>query len=222
MPFLPGILYEDNDILVCYKPAGLAVQSAKVSQPDLESALRTHRAQSGEDSYIGIITRLDQPVEGLLVFAKTKKAAAALSRSQQEGTWIKEYFAVVNGCPPQSGELIDWLLRDGRTNTSRVVTPKTKGAKKARLRYERVASDAVHTHTLLRIRLDTGRHHQIRVQLAGAGFPIAGDKKYGIPDKEKQPLALCCAKLSFPHPETGQILTFESKPKGKRFDTFSL
>lgn len=218
------IIYEDQDILICHKPAGLAVQSARVGQPDVVSELKNHLS----GAYLGIIHRLDQPVEGLLVFAKNKKAAAALTRQLEEGTLHKQYCALVYGCPPQnSGELTDYLYKDG--NMARVVPEGTPGAKKAVLQYKMRTvpkgredkCPAGETLTAgksvcLDIHIDTGRFHQIRCQLAHAGMPILGDQKYGTAEslEESRRLgicqtALCACRISLQHPVTGRTVFYE-------------
>ena len=214
------ICYEDSEIIVVEKPAGVAVESAHVTEKDLYSSLRSYLAEKSggsrdhrpgaESDEIHIVHRLDQVVAGLLVFAKTKEAAAALSKQLTDGTMKKMYRARVCGTiPAKNGELTDYLVKDGRNNMSHAASPGTKGAKKAVLRYRQTAEDE------LEIDLVTGRHHQIRVQLAHAGMPIAGDVKYGAPEKtggEDNPgrgrIALTASRLSFRHPSTGRIMTF--------------
>ena len=197
------ILYEDREILVVNKPAGIAAQSARVTEPDLASLLRTY---TGREVYI--VHRLDQAVSGIVVFARTKKAAASLSGAFQRGDTEKVYVARVSGCICKDRDtLTDWLLKDGRTNTSRVVPEGTQGAKKAVLEYERAGEQE------LRIRLMTGRHHQIRVQLSHAGMPILGDRKYGGEAcYGRGRIALCAERLSFTHPGTGEKMTFDIEP----------
>ena len=160
-----------------------------------------------------------------MVFAKTKEAAADLSRQVQTKMADKFYYAVTDGVPEQKkGTLEDYLLRDGKTNTSKVVSKSTEGAKSARLDYEVTAQNK--TNAILRIRLDTGRHHQIRVQLSGAGMPIAGDKKYDekfaktTGTREKETPALCAYSLSFQHPKTGKQMDFTVLPEGGAFEKF--
>lgn len=232
------IQYEDSSILVCIKPAGLPVQTAKTGRKDLVSELKNYRTRKGEDPYIGLVHRLDQPVRGIMLFAKTKKAAAHLSRQVSSRQIGKEYMAVVCGRPdsisdadithdrqtspdaaqtrrtlPPCGELHDYLLRDGRTNTSRVVPKDTPGAKEALLSYEVVKQNAETGKSLVHITLHTGRHHQIRVQFAHAGFPLYADAKYGqpLPEGNYCPIALCSYKIRFIHPDTGREMTFELK-----------
>ena len=174
------ILFEDRELLVCRKPAGLPVQSASFGTKDMVSMLRTYLAEKGAKGgvpYVGVVHRLDQPVEGVIVFAKNQKSAAGLSAQAADGRMEKVYQAVVLGNPGPEGHLTDWLLKDGRTNTYRVVEPGTKGAKKAELSYRTLAEKD--GKTLVEIRLHTGRHHQIRVQFAKMGTPLWGDRKYG-------------------------------------------
>ena len=179
------ILFEDKEIIVCRKPAGIAVQNARIGAMDLESSLKNYLAmQDGGGRripYLAVIHRLDQPVEGILVFGKTPEAA------------------------------------------------NTPGAKKARLSYE-VLGEAVDEISgkkkwLLRIHLDTGRHHQIRVQMAHAGMPLAGDRKYGAGTNVTigaGSLALCAASLTFFHPVTGKVMKFVTKPEGAEFKGISI
>ena len=181
---MTDIIYEDQDIIVCHKMPGIPVQTARTSQSDMVSMLRNYFADKKESSDVFIIRRLDQPVEGIMVFARNRQAAAILSRQVQEKTVKKEYLALAEGIfSESSGILEDWLLRDGKTNTSQVVSKNTKGAKSARLFYgvQRVFHETPYSKgpvSLLNIRLDTGRHHQIRVQMAHAGHPLLGDKQY--------------------------------------------
>lgn len=172
------IVYEDSVLLIVHKPAGIATETAKIGQADLVSELKNYRKKKGEDTYIGIVHRLDQPVEGLLVFAKDARTARKLSDSLQKGSLTKKYVALTAGVPQtQEGVLTDFLVKDGRTNLSKVVLADTPGAKEASLSWKLLAhNDDV---SLLEIELFTGRHHQIRVQMAHAGFPLLGDLKYG-------------------------------------------
>lgn len=225
------ILYEDRYLLVCYKPPGLAVQTARVGQQDMVGELKNYL----KTSYLGVIHRLDQPVEGLLVFAKTKEAAGKLSCQLSDGTLNKEYYAVVAGRPAQEeGALADDLVKDTASGTARIVTgqkPLPSGAKKAILQYRLVEALDCPVKTtqtvplsLLAIHIDTGRFHQIRVQLAYAGVPILGDRKYGSSEScmlseelgIRQP-ALCAYYLEFCHPGHGRHMRYETKPQGQAF-----
>lgn len=216
----PEIMYEDADLIVCRKEAGVAVQTARAGRPDMVSLLKNYRAGKGEEPYIAPVHRLDQPVEGVMVFAKTKRAAARLSEQVREGLMGKEYLAVVCGIPEgASGELTDHLLQDKRTNTSSVAEEGTPGAKTARLSYEVVRADEERGLALVRIMLHTGRHHQIRVQFAHAGHPLYGDLKYGSakPDQERFPVALCSCGICFAHPSSGKEMEFRIRPEGQGF-----
>ena len=222
------ILMEDNDILVVHKHAGMAVQNARMGQMDLEHALLNYLAEQARAKtpgqtrekipYLAVVHRLDQPVEGVLVFAKNKDAAGKLGRQVQDGTMKKEYLAVCEGTIEKQGvqTLENFLVKDGRSNTSRAVKPGTAGAKKAVLEYEVVK--AQNDRTLVQIHLGTGRHHQIRVQLSNAGYPLDGDVKYGA--KEKGSLALCAHHLELKHPRNGKRLSFTVEPEGEAFHRF--
>ena len=241
------ILFEDKDIIVCRKPAGIAVQNARIGAMDLESCLKNYLAGKAGDGrnmpYLAVVHRLDQPVEGVLVFGKTPKAAKGLSAQITGGKMEKIYLAVTYGQPDtsvcemedgkkESGSkpvvLEDYLKKDGKANSSVVVSANTPGAKKARLSYK-VLGEAVDKISgkkkwLLRIHLDTGRHHQIRVQMAHAGMPLAGDRKYGAGTNVtiESSLALCAASLTFLHPVTGKVMKFETKPEGSEFAGFQM
>ena len=222
------ILFEDKDILVCHKVAGIAVQNARLGTADMESSLKNYLAlkDPGKMPYLGIVHRLDQPVEGVLVFAKTPKAAAGLTKQITAGSVVKEYLAVTDRMPEkQKGRLEDFLKKDGKSNTSSVVTDKTTGAKKAVLDYEILTelSDertSAGKRVLVKIQLGTGRHHQIRVQMAHAGMPLLGDRKYNTADKSGLPLGLCSCHLVFRHPITGKKMEFQVTPKGESFAGF--
>ncbi len=208
------ILYEDDVILVCRKPAGTAVQTRSLTQPDMESLLKNYcksRGADGGPSGIFVVHRLDQPVEGVMVFARTKEAAASLSRQFSDRRADKFYYAMTDGIPQvRKGRLEDELLRDAAANLSRVVPRGTAGAKHAELFYEVVETG--NGRAVLRIRLETGRHHQIRVQLAHAGWPVAGDRKYNFKEHicpSLPHLALCSYKIGIRHPVTHRKLEFE-------------
>lgn len=204
-------LYEDDDIIVCVKPAGVPTQTRQFGQADMESLLKNYRTLRGEPPEVWVVHRLDQPVSGVMVFAKGKEAAAELSRQIQKGLACKCYYAKTDGVPPKKKDTLeDFLLRDGRGNVSSVVTCGTAGAKRACLSYEVVEHNAA--QAVLRVRLETGRHHQIRVQLAHAGFPIAGDRKYNFKENLKpfhENLQLCSYRLGFKHPKTHRKMEFE-------------
>ncbi|MGN0399978.1 MAG: RluA family pseudouridine synthase [Blautia sp.] len=213
------VLYEDKDLLVCHKPAGMPVQSRRIGSPDMENALLTYLSKKGEPLYLAVIHRLDQPVEGILVFGKNKKAAARLSSQMQAGNMEKYYLAVVCGIPERkSGRLENWMIKEKTGNKSRIAEEKEAGSKKAILEYKVLKEEA--NRTLMEIHLFTGRHHQIRVQMAHAGYPLWGDTKYNpelLQEKEWKQIALCAYKLSFVHPGTGKRMEFEIKPSGGNF-----
>lgn len=227
------ILYEDNDILVCHKPAGIATQTARVGQADMVSEAANYLASAEEGCtrpYVGVVHRLDQPVEGILVFAKNGRAAADLGRQLSDGRMEKYYYAVVCGHRlAPDGELTDYLVKDGRTNMSRVVPPETQNAKKAVLEYRIVSKrpckegNALQT-ALVRVRLHTGRHHQIRVQMSHAGMGLLGDYRYADAEVREvseamrvKEIALCAYKLAFRHPASGRHMQFAIRPEGRAF-----
>ena len=210
------ILYEDQDLLVIHKYPGLAVQSARSMTPDLMSMLRNRALEQGEKQpYLGLVNRLDQPVEGILLVGKNERAAADLSRQVSDHTHMEKwYLAIVCGkLPEKKGRLVDYLLKDGKTNISRVVKEGTKGSKRSELEYEVVWEQE--ERSLVRVHLLTGRHHQIRVQLSHAGAPIVGDTKYGekaAPGKSREQLCLCSCRTSFIHPRTKKRMEFQVEP----------
>lgn len=238
---LKNIVYEDGHLIVIFKPAGIATQTARCGQQDMVSELKNYLFQkagySGKgEPYLGVVHRLDQPVSGLLVFARTKQAASELGRQLQNDKLTKNYYAVVCGRPAkESCRLENYLYKDGKTNRSLVVDRDTPGAKKAVLDYKRVKTlmaleedmENEAEVSLIDISLLTGRHHQIRVQLSHEGIPILGDSKYGSPYSKElsqragcKSVALCAYKLCFEHPVTKQVLTFESRPQEEIFLPF--
>lgn len=234
---MKNIIFEDDQIIVAYKPAGIATQTSRVGQQDMVSELKNYLSKKNENKnagepYLGLIHRLDQPVCGLLVFAKTKSAATALSHQLTTGGIQKYYYAIVLGSPKEENDvLVDYIYKDGHNNQSYVVKKDFPEAKKAVLEYRRiktlVALEENEEATLLEIKLLTGRHHQIRVQLSNADMPILGDGKYGsIKSKDFsnvtacRHLALCAHKLRFKHPLTGEELTFERDPEDEIFEAF--
>lgn len=236
------IVYEDEAVLVIRKPAGLATESAGIGQKDVVSELKNYVAKKnpGKMPYLGIVHRLDQPVEGLLVFAKTKKAAENLTAQLGKGMLKKEYLAVVCGkVPENTGRLVDYLAKEkGMAVVKNTADAKTEKdvdaqaekaadpqAKKAVLTYTKKAE--TEKFTLLAVQIETGRFHQIRAQLSHAGFPILGDEKYGSEEskelsreKKIRFTALCAASLSFRHPVTGKFMAFTQAPQNPAFADF--
>lgn len=189
------ILYSDKAIAVCVKPVGLD------SEADVPAALR--EVLGGE---IFPIHRLDKNVGGVMVYARTKQAAASLSKAVQEGSMVKEYVAVVHGRPPESGDWEDLLWKDSKKNKVFVVKRMRGGVKKARLEFRRLSEGDT---SLVHIRLHTGRSHQIRVQFSSRGFPLVGDHKYGSRDAATAPMLFSC-RITFPY--QGKMTTFEKMP----------
>lgn len=208
------ILYEDRDVFVIYKPPGLAVQSARPSIPDVMSQLSNElRERTGKQQKLCLVNRLDQPVEGIFLVAGNERAAADLSRQVSDHIHMEKcYRALVSGkLSEKEGVLVDYLIKDGRTNMSRVGTKDTKDAKRSELRF-RVLQEWGDV-SLLEIQLLTGRHHQIRVQLSHAGVPIVGDSKYGKAENAGyQQLCLCACKTTFVHPRTKKRMSFSVEP----------
>ena len=189
------ILFSDRNIAVCVKPVGLD------SESDVPAALK--EALGGE---IFPIHRLDKNVGGVMVYARTKQAAASLSKAVQEGSMVKEYVALVHGMPPESGDWEDLLWKDSKKNKVFVVKRMRGGVKKARLEFTRMSAGET---SLVHIRLHTGRSHQIRVQFSSRGFPLVGDHKYGSKDAATAPMLFSC-RIMFPY--KGETRVFEKLP----------
>lgn len=221
------IIYEDQEIIVVIKPAGMPSQSDRSMTMDMVSYLKNYLVPSvSGEPYIGVIHRLDRPVGGVMVYAKTPQAAKILSGQLQKKQIGKKYMAVLTGkLPNEEGTLKDWIETDKRTNVSKIVSKPSKAAKEAALNY-RVIGTAEHegqVYSLTDIELITGRHHQIRVQTAGAGAGIYGDTKYNPAFQGKKgwfDLGLFSYYLAFKHPKTGRPLTFKEKPSGGAFEWF--
>lgn len=189
------LLYVDPAFVVCVKPVGMDAEK------EVPEALK---ARFGGEIFT--VHRLDKNVGGVMVYARTRQAAAALSRAVQEGTMVKEYVAMVHGAPPEEGDWEDLLWKDSTKNKVFVVKRERKGVKKARLEYRRLTEGEL---SLVRVRLHTGRSHQIRVQFASRGFPLVGDHKYGSRDEATAPMLFSC-RITFPH--RGKTCCFEALP----------
>lgn len=226
------ILYEDDTVIVCVKPQGVPSQADHTKDEDVVNYFKSllyDRDRMDEEPYLAIIHRLDRPVGGIMVLAKNQQAAADLSDQVQDGTMVKFYQAIVTGeLPDECGTLTDYLLKDGKTNTTRIVPKGTKGAKQAVLDYE--VLDVFETDegilSYILIQLLTGRHHQIRVQLANQGAGIWGDTKYN-PKFQKvkrsyRQIGLYATRLEFEHPVTGEHMVFKSEPEGEAFDIIEM
>lgn len=221
------ILFEDNDIIVCHKHSGIPVQSSNFSTKDMISLIKNYiydNNNSKGEPYLGVINRLDQPVEGIVLFAKTQQAAKFLSKELSDGNIKKQYTAVICGIPPKATDtLVDYIVKDSRSNCSKIVNKKTPNCKCARLEYTVLDTVTIDNNilSLVRINLLTGRHHQIRVQFAGLGCPLWGDKKYNshnFTDKQCFP-ALCACQLNFRHPRTKKDMEFKVMPEGTIFSS---
>ena len=226
------ILYEDEHIIVVLKPVGLESQSCRGFGRDMVSEIKGHihklSPKSGEP-YVGVIHRLDKPVSGVMVYAREKTSAAALSRQVAAGEMEKKYLAVLCGKPVNSVEnYVDYLLKDEKQNVSRIVDKGTNGARRAELTFRTLESREVEPYgvlTLAEIELLTGRHHQIRVQMAGHGLPLWGDQRYNprfADGSARTDVALCAYRLAFTHPATGKRMCFEQLPEGEIFREFLL
>lgn len=189
------ILYADRGLVACVKPVGLD------SEAEFPAALKE---QLGGEIFP--IHRLDKNVGGVMVYARTKSAAAALSKAVQDGSLVKEYVSMVHGTPPESGDWADFLFKDSRKNKVFAVKTERKGVKYARLEFQRLRAGEV---SLVRIRLHTGRSHQIRVQFSSRGFPLVGDHKYGSRDTATAPMLFSC-RITLPW--NGKTRVFEAFP----------
>lgn len=210
------ILYETNHVLVIEKPVNVPSQGDKTGDEDCLSLIKAYLKEKYNkpgNVYVGLVHRLDRPVGGVMVFAKTSKAAARLSEDIRLGNFKKEYLLVTDGkFEQEEGVLEDYLKKDERTNTSKVVKESTKDAKFAKLEYKVLHYREDNDLSLVKVKLHTGRHHQIRVQFASRGHSLYGDQKYGTRGKGKQ-IALFAYSLSFPDPVTKEMLTIASFPE---------
>lgn len=204
------ILYEDNHVIVVYKPANILSQGDATCDKDMLTIIKEYikeKYKKPGNVYLGLVHRLDRPVQGVMVFAKSSKAAARLTKQIQNHEFQKHYLAIINGnLKEKKGEFRDYLEKLENGNT--VVTD-SKYGKEAILKYEVLKE--IENYSLVRIELITGRHHQIRVQFASRGYSLVGDQRYGIEDKKQ--ICLCSYQLSFLHPITKERLFFERFPE---------
>ena len=219
------ILHEDNHILVAVKPQNLPTQADSSGDADFLSLLKDYLKQKYDkpgNVFLGLVHRLDRPTGGVMVFAKTSKAAERLCQAIREGDFEKEYLAVTVGCPKEpKAQLTHYLKKNPLTNVVSVVPSATEGAKRADLVYEVLETKG--RVSLLKVRLLSGRSHQIRVQMAHIGCPVVGDVKYKGDIARGYPLALWAEKLAFTHPVTKERMVFlayppEEKEPWKRFE----
>lgn len=223
-----NILYEDDDVIAVHKPSGTATQTKKAGEKDIYTLTMNYIASKYRANkqkafpYVAIINRLDQPVEGIVLMAKNSKSASALSASLQNNEISKYYIATIykNGESleaadfPRKGRLEDYIVKNQNENTSAICDSNVDGAKKAVLEYE--VKEETDKTALLDIHLITGRHHQIRVQFAHAGYPLIGDLKYGNGDSIEYSHSINCSnvmlkayKIEFNHPKTGQNIKIQ-------------
>lgn len=210
------ILFEDNHIIVVEKTPNIPSQSDKTGDIDMLTLVKQYikeKYNKPGNVYLGLVHRLDRPVGGIMIFAKTSKAASRLSDEVREKVFKKKYLAVVDGkIEKTKGSLENYLYKDERNNMSKVVNKDKKNAKLAKLNYEVLFYDEVKNLSLLKINLHTGRHHQIRVQLSNFGHSIFGDQKYGTRGTGKQ-IALWAYELTIMHPITKEEKTFIDLPE---------
>ena len=200
------VLYEDNHVIVCYKPTGVLSQADNTGDIDMLTLVKDYlkkRYNKEGNVFVGLVHRLDRMTSGVMVFAKTSKGAMRLSNDIATGNFFKEYLAVCEGSIENFDEttLIDYLEKDEKNNKSFV----SKNGKEAILSYKVITNK--NNKSLVRVKLKTGRHHQIRVQMSNIGHPLYGDIKYGSPHKDN--LALQAYKLSFYQPVSRELLTFQ-------------
>ncbi len=212
-PSIP-IIYEDNHLLVIDKPAGVLSQEDNSKNPDVLNLCKIYlkkKYNKPGNVYLGLVHRLDQPVSGLMVLARTSKAASRLSEQIREHSIDKTYWALVEGMTPMEQTLEHHLSKDKRTNFVKAYNSKKSFTKVAKLKFKTIKQSA--HHSLVEVDLITGRAHQIRVQMAKIGFPLWGDYKYGeVGNKPGKSLGLRSVKLSFIHPVTKEKMEFTANP----------
>lgn len=209
-----NVIYEDNHVIVVEKPCNVPSQADKTGDADMLTLLKAYikeKYQKPGDVYLGLVHRLDRPVGGIMVFARTSKAASRLSEAIRINDFSKKYLAVVEGkLQEKSGVLEDYLYKNEALNKSLVVSKEKKGAKLARLSYE--VLEEHEDLSLVKINLETGRHHQIRVQFSHHGHPLVGDQKYGKSAPGVQ-IALWAYEIEFKHPTKDEMMKFSCMPQ---------
>lgn len=210
-----NVIYEDNHIIVVEKPVNIPSQEDKTGDIDMITMIKDYlkiKYNKPGNVYVGLVHRLDRPVGGIMIFAKTSKAASRLSESIRTKDFKKTYLAVVNNANLKDKAVLeDYLLKNEALNKSMVVSKDKRNAKLARLNYK-ILQSITSGLSLVEINLETGRHHQIRVQFASRGNSLYGDQKYGSGPKGEQ-IALWAYKITFKHPVKDEVMTFECKPK---------
>lgn len=216
------VIYEDNHLLVVEKPVNMPTQADSSGDADLLSEAKSYikeKYNKPGEVYLGLVHRLDRPVGGVMVFARTSKAAARLTEAVKARKLVKRYAAIVDSPLPAFGSITDYILRDENTHSSRIVTKDTPGAQIAKLDFALVAEK--NSQALADISLQTGRHHQIRVQFAGMGRPLFGDQRYNKNARAGQQIALYAYSLTFEHPTLKESMTFTSVPHGASWNGFT-
>ena len=210
------ILYEDNHIIVVSKPQGVPSQPDDSGDKDLLSQVKDYikeKYNKPGEAFVGLVHRLDRPTGGVMVFAKTSKAAARLADQMKNGDFDKTYFAVVCGRPrEQKGKIVSYLKKDEKLNMAMIVPQSTTGAKRAELDYEVLSYNNDTDHSLVKVKLYSGRGHQIRVQMKSIKCPVFGDQKYGGEGMPKVMLNLFATELAFFHPISKQKMIFRVYP----------
>lgn len=205
------IIFEDNHLLVINKPPGVLSQEDRTGDPDVLTLCKTYLKKEYNkpgNVFLGLIHRLDKPVSGIMVLARTSKAASRISEQVRSRKLKKTYLAIVDGGAPPNGYLDQYLVKDEEKNVARITGKNTPGAKEAKLSFEKMGEHS--GKSLLKVNLITGRAHQIRVQLSGHGFPISGDSKYGA--KTGHGICLHAYQLQFNHPTLKESVLFSANP----------
>ncbi|MBQ9023986.1 MAG: RluA family pseudouridine synthase [Bacilli bacterium] len=206
-----NVIYEDNHIIVVEKPYNIPSQEDSSKDIDMINIIKNYlkeKYQKKGNVYLGLIHRLDRPVGGLMVFAKTSKAASRLSSEVRNNEFHKTYLAVVNGKTKEKEKLIDYISKDNKTFSSYI---DNENGKESILEYETLYYDKKEDVSLIKVNLITGRHHQIRLQMSNINHPLIGDQRYGKEDKKQ--IMLYAYKIRFVHPTKKEVMTFELLPK---------
>ena len=210
------VLYEDNHIVVVCKPQGVASQPDETGDKDMFTLVKEYikeKYNKPGEAFVGVVHRLDRPTGGVMVYARTSKAASRLSEQLREGDFDKTYFAVLVGKPRENkAKIVSYLKKDEKTNTVKIVPQSETGAKRAELDYEVLEHNSKTNRTLVKVKLYSGRGHQIRVQMKSIKCPVYGDQKYGGEGMDKVMLNLFAVELSFTHPTTKQKMIFRVYP----------
>ena len=222
------VLYEDNHIVVVSKPQGVSSQPDESGDKDMLTQVKEYvkeKYNKPGEAFIGLVHRLDRPTGGVMVFARTSKAAARLTEQMKAGEFDKTYFAVVCGRPRElKGKIVSYLKKDEKTNTVKIVPQTTTDAKRAELDYEVLEYNPDTNHSLVKVKLLSGRGHQIRVQMMSIKCPVFGDQKYGGENMPKVMLNLFASELAFLHPTTKQKMIFRVYPpeQAKAWNEFNI